>query len=86
MSISGLVLHVLPEKSQSVQTELERMEGVEIHMSTEDGRLIVTVDVADDQKASDTFTAFQNLDGVLSTSLAYSHFGEDTENENPMKT
>jgi len=85
MSISGLVLHVSPERTQFLRSELELMDGVDVHMSTEDGRMIVTLDVASDEKASDAFTEFQNMDGVLSASLAYSYFGEDTREETQME-
>ncbi len=77
MSISGLVVHTRPEKTDGVHRLLSKMEGVEVHTATEDGRLVVTVDQPDNRKASDTFLELQNMEGVLSASLVYNYFEQD---------
>jgi nitrate reductase NapD len=74
MSISGLVIHVRPDKLGLVRAELGRKDGVEIHGESADGRLIVTVDEADDAAAAATISGFQSLQHVFSVSLVYSHF------------
>ena len=74
MSISSLVIHTRPEKTDLVQTELTRFPGVEVHAATDDGRLVVTVDQRDDSEASETFIKLQDVEGVISTSLVYSYF------------
>jgi nitrate reductase NapD len=74
MSISSLVVHVKGEKADSVRAELGRLNGVEIHGASKDGRLVVTVDQLNDQDAADCFVAIKDLDGVLNTSLVYSYF------------
>ena len=74
MSISSLVVHVKGEKKDSVRAELDRLDGVEIHGASEDGRLVVTVDQLNDRDAADCFATIQDLDGVLNTSLVYSYF------------
>lgn len=85
MSISGLVIHARPEKMESVKKEIVRFPGLEIHKATEDGRLIVTVDVLENAEATDTFIKLQDVDGVVSTSLVYNYF-EEEENANREKT
>ncbi|MBL4614467.1 MAG: chaperone NapD [Magnetovibrio sp.] len=78
MSITGLVIHAVPKNALSVQKAIEALEGTEVHKVTEDGRLVVTVDNLDDGAAADIFDAFRTIDGVLSTSLVYTHFDQDS--------
>ena len=78
MSISGLVIHVRPGDVEPVTERIAAMAGVEIHATTGDGRLVVTVDRADDGDASDTLVALQNTDGVLSASLVYNYFEQNS--------
>jgi nitrate reductase NapD len=80
MSISSLVVHVRGEKKDSVQAELNRIDGVEIHGASEDGRLVVTVDQLNDQDAANCFATIRNLDGVLNTSLVYNYFENSHRN------
>jgi periplasmic nitrate reductase NapD len=61
----------------AVAAELTGRPGVEIHASEEDGRFIVTVDGTDERDVTDTLTWFGTLEGILSTSLVYTHFEED---------
>ena len=82
MSISSLIVHTRPGAADSVRDHLSCFDGVEVHAVTEDGRLVVTVDQPDDAKASETFLAFEALEGVLSTSLVFNYFEQDpTEKE-----
>ena len=79
MSICGLVLHAHPEKLDAVNADLAEIASVEVHAATEDGRLVVTVDEPDEAEAIATLTRLQRMDGVLSTSLIYSHFENDPD-------
>ncbi len=83
MSISGLIVHTRPEKSGAVKAELEDMKGVEVHAASPEGNLIVTVDALDNRDATDAFVKFQDIDGVVTSSLVYNYFEEaDTDSEN----
>lgn len=77
MSITGLVIHAVPEDTASVQAAIEAQDGAEVHKVTDDGRMVVTVDNPDDGKAAEVFDSFRTIAGVLSTSLVYTHFEED---------
>ena len=79
MSISGVYLRTRREKTESVRRRLIRMAGVEVHAATDDGRLVVTVDRPDDGEAEAALVMLQNMDGVLSSSLVYNYFDQDTE-------
>ncbi len=78
MSISSFVIHSRPENIESVRDALNLMNGVEVHAITEEGRLVVTVDQPDNGEAVETFSKFGELDGVLSSSLIYNYFENDT--------
>lgn len=77
MSICGLVIHASPGNGDNVVSALVALDGVEVHEATEDGRLVVTVDNPDDGEAAKVLDSFRTIDGVLSTSLVYTHFEED---------
>lgn len=81
MSISGLVLHVRPERVEAVRSEIAGYPGVEVHAATEEGQLVVTVDRRDDRQATDIFAKFQDVEGVLSTSLVYNYFEQDSDEQ-----
>jgi len=75
MSISGLVIHARPDRTGLVRADLSRQAGVQVHGESTDGRLVVTVELADDA-AAETISSFRNLRHVLSVSLVYSHFDD----------
>ncbi len=79
MSISGLVIHTHPFQAEAVARKIGAVDGAEIHAATDDGRLVVTLDEPDNAKASDTFVRIQDLDGVLSVSLVYNYFEQQTD-------
>ena len=77
MSITGLVIHAVPENTPIVKKALEACDGTEVHKVTDDGRMVVTVDNPDDGAATQIFESFKTIAGVLSTSLVYTHFEDD---------
>ena len=80
MSIYSVVIHTKPENISSVSKALEGLEGVELHVTNEQGKLIVTVDHTDRNYCSDTLMSFHNIPGVLNSSLVYEYFEEDESN------
>jgi len=77
MSISGLVVQTRPENVENLSNTLSLMTGVEVHTTTETGSLVVTVDLPDDAQASETFSKFMEIEGVLNTSMIYNYFEQD---------
>lgn len=74
MNISGVLVRSYPENSQSVQQALALMEGVEVHGSNEDGRIVVTVEQETAGQMSDLLVLMHDVPGVLSTSMIYHQF------------
>ncbi len=79
MSISGLVILTRPIQTEAVVRKIGAVDGAEIHAATDDGRLVITLDEPDNAKASDAFVKIQDLDGVLSVSLVYNYFEQQTD-------
>ncbi len=77
MSIYSVVIHTKPENIGSVSSALEKIEGVELHATSDVGKLIVTLDHTDRSYCSDTLMGFHNIPGVLNSSLVYEYFEED---------
>ncbi len=78
MSISSLVVHVRPEKIDAARAAFDRLAGVEVHGASDDGRLVVTLDCPGERAAFETMTKLRDVDGVLTTSLVYSYFEDDS--------
>jgi len=74
MNISGVLVHAYPEKVASVSSKLEAMQGIEVHASTDEGKIVVTVEQLDDGNLADTVLDLQDMPGVLSASMIYHHF------------
>ena len=76
MNISGVLVHIRPEQVNAVKARLGNLNGVEIHATTDDGRLVVTIE-DDTGPMIDTMNSFHDIEGVLSASLIYHHFDEE---------
>ena len=71
INISGVLVSVRPEKMEQVKQAFEDIEGVEVHLQTDDGRLVVTVEEA---HGGDTKLAVHRTEGVIAASLVYHNF------------
>ncbi len=60
---------------------LSAMDGVEIHASSEAGKLVVTIDHPQREVCSQTMRDMQNIPGVLSSSLIYEYFEENPNSD-----
>ena len=76
-NICSAIVHARPENAHQVQVELEAFEGVEVHGGVDEGKLIVTVEGAEDDALSDTLYKFSDVKGVVNTVMIYHFNGED---------
>ncbi|HEY9200264.1 MAG TPA: chaperone NapD [Gammaproteobacteria bacterium] len=79
MNISGVLIHARPENCEKVKQQLEQVAGVEVYASTDEGKLVVTVEASGDRSAADTVYQLQDMPGVISASMVYHHFEDDAE-------
>jgi len=75
LNICGCLVHAMPEMTDSVIAAITAIEGGEVH-AHEDGRIVVTVEDTDDQRASDQIMEMHQIPGVLTVTLTYHHFEE----------
>ncbi len=80
LNICGCLVHTLPERTGDVITAIQKTEGGEVH-AHEDGRIVITVEDTDAQRASDQIMDMHQIPGVLTITLTYHHFEELDEND-----
>ena len=71
MTICSLVVQAKPEKLSEVSATLRKIEGVEIHVEDERGKLVVCIDHPSREHCSKVMTDITGFKGVMSTSLIY---------------
>ena len=74
MNISGVLVRAYPENIESVTELLAGFEGVEVHGSNTDGRMVVTIEQENNGQTSDLVARMHDVPGVLSASMIYHQF------------
>ncbi len=72
-NICGCLVHAMPEKTPDVVSAIDATEGCEVH-AQEDGRIVVTVEDTDTQRASEIIMGMHQIPGVITVTLTYHHF------------
>ena len=80
-NICSVLMHAKLEMLDAVQQQLETQLGVEVHASTEDGRLIVTIEDERRKNVGERIMGFYEIDGVLSASMIYQFSDDNVEND-----
>lgn len=76
MNIVSVLIRALPQRQREVEERLTQLPGVELHVSTGDGRFIVTVEGERRRDVGDVVIKLHGLEGVLTAAMVY----EYTEN------
>lgn len=79
MNISGIVVHASPDKVDKVRAMLEKIAGVEVHATSAEGKMVVTIEKPGDREITDLFDEISKTSGVLSTAMVYHHFEPEIE-------
>lgn len=79
LHIAGLSARTSPSRMQSVQELVERLPGAEIHAVTEDGRMVITIEDANEARILASIAKISRFAGVLSLALAFSSSSEFQE-------
>ena len=74
MNISGVLVRAYPKNIESVTHCLADFEGVEVHGSNSDGRMVVTVEQENAGELSEMLARMHDIPGVLSASMIYHQF------------
>jgi nitrate reductase NapD len=74
MNISGVLVRAYPRNIESVTQSLRDYEGVEVHGSNPDGRMVITVEQENAGQLSEMLARMHDIPGVLSASMIYHQF------------
>lgn len=75
LNICGCLVHTMPETTDNVIAAINEIEGGEVH-AHKDGRIVVTVEDTETQRASEQIMDMHQIPGVLTVTLTYHHFEE----------
>ena len=73
LHIAGVVVHAYPKRMQQVAAAIEGLPGAEVCATSDDGKLVVTLEAASAREITTRIDEIQQLDAVLSASLVYQH-------------
>ncbi len=71
MNISSAIVYARPGQDPAVRGLLLAVQGVEVHVTTDDGKMIITIESANDRSAVDTYEAIERMPDVLSVAMIY---------------
>ena len=74
MNVIGVLVNTTPAAEAEVAAHLAAMPGVEVHVTSGDGRLVVTATDVGPLFASDSLMAMNHVPHVVGTSLVYHQF------------
>lgn len=78
MNIASLVLRAHPDRMAALREAVCAIPGSEVHaISMNDGRMIVTLEDTPEHACADALAKVQQLDHVMSLTLAYEHSEPD---------
>lgn len=71
MNISSVIVIPHPAQVAAVRERLGEVAGIEIHGQSPEGKLVVTIEAADEGELSRRYEFIGQLDGVLSASMVF---------------
>ena len=71
LHVSSLAVHARPERLAPVCAGIGALEGAEVHLTTPAGKIVVTLETADERQVLDRVEAIRALPGVLTVALVF---------------
>jgi len=71
LHISSLAVQVRPERLSGACAAIAALDGAEVHHTTASGKVVVTLETADERQVLDRVEAIRILPGVLTVSLVF---------------
>lgn len=72
MNTVGILVQFRSEQEDRIRQQIVE-QGCEVHLSTPEGKMVVTFEHMSDSAIADTLTSLQNISGVLTALLVYHH-------------
>ena len=73
LHIAGIVVHATPESLACVTAIIADMPGAEVHATSRDGKLVVTLEAPSARDIAACMEQIQQVEGVMSAALVYQH-------------
>lgn len=74
MNICGVLVHCAPNMLAVVAEAMTALDGVDVHMTTGDDRIVATVEDTATAQAGDQILAIHRIDGIIAAALTFHHF------------
>ncbi len=75
MNIVGVLINTLPDYTNRVVEELEKL-NIEIHAVNEKSQVVITLEQETDEMLTQQLTQVQQIYGVLTAAMVYHHVDE----------
>lgn len=79
MHVAGVLVRTKPSNTDQVSKQINALEDVEVEVSTEDGRLIVSILGENRKQVGDTLMALDKVTGVLVSTMVYEESDQDDQ-------
>lgn len=73
VNICGVLVRTIPDSLGFVSKALSQLQGVEVHSQSLEGKIVVTVEENNQKMISQIIESFNDIKGVVATSLVYQH-------------
>jgi len=77
MHVAGVVVKTRPEDLPAVRQSIESMAGADIHASSEEGKLVVTLIGEDRKEVANALMGLGDIDRILNSTLVYEESDSD---------
>lgn len=71
MNISSAIVYAKSKDEQTLRSLLSLVPGVQVHASTDDGKMIITIESENDRSAVAVYEGIERMDGVLSVAMIF---------------
>jgi nitrate reductase NapD len=69
--ISSLAVQARPERIAPICDAIRLLEGAEVHLATPTGKIVVTLETADERQVIERIEAIRAVTGVLNVTLVF---------------
>ncbi|MCW8888983.1 MAG: chaperone NapD [Gammaproteobacteria bacterium] len=81
MNICGILVNARPENVAAVTQRLVAIPGMEVHASSDEGQMVVTLEEFEEDATAEKMLGIQKVEGVISASMIYHHYEDEALGE-----
>jgi len=71
INLVSMVMMVRPDNLEAFKQQITNVDGAEIHVTSAEGKLVVTVEADNQKELLQRIETLQNLDNLISSNLVY---------------